>query len=223
MRVKVFFPMFWLLLCVLVPAQAQTEDADQSKIMITKIDGAVPANDAYIVKYYVDEAPPRSDYETGSLHITYSDKTEVVEKLPPKQESTADNVVFNEAGITDPKLADDKRTIAWTENFENCCTSYSIPLVLAVYRSGKNILEIQQGQMVWNWMFVDGGKRVAAVWGPVHGSDIGDYQLYDTETGRMIDEVIGDKETEAKDGTLHGLGADAPAWAKKLEKQQNGG
>ena len=211
------------LLCLPVAVFAQTKDADQPKITITKIDGTVPANDAWIVKYYVDEPSPGSDYETGSLHIIYSDKTEVVEKLPPKRKSTADDVEFNEVGITDPKSAEDKRTIAWTEQFENCCTSYSIPLVLAVYRAGKNIVEIQQGEMVWNWMFVEGGKNVAAVWGPLHLSDIGDYQLYDTETGRMIEEVIGDKEVEGKDGTIHGLGPDAPAWAKELEKQQNGG
>ncbi|HEX9111162.1 MAG TPA: hypothetical protein VF845_06750 [Terriglobales bacterium] len=222
MKMRVILPMFWLL-CLPVVAWTQTKDADQPKITITKINGTVPASDAHIVKYYVDDRTPGSDYETGSLHIIYSDKTELVEKLPPKQKSTEDNVVFNEVGITDPKLADDKRTIAWTEQFENCCTSYSIPLVLAIYCSGKNIVEIQQGQMVWNWMFVGGGKRVAAVWGAVHLSEIGDYQLYDPETGHMIEEIIGDKEIEGKDGTVHGVGPDAPAWAKELEKHQNGG
>jgi len=220
MKMRVILPMLWLL-CLPVAAWAQTKD--QPKITITKIDGTVPANDAYIIKYYVDEATPGSGYESGSLHVIYSDKTEVIEKLPPKEKSAADNVVFNEVGITEPKLAADRRTIAWTEQFENCCTAYSIPLVVAIYRSGKNIVEIQQGQMVWNWMFVDGGSRVAAVWGPVHLSDIGDYQLYDAETGRMFEEVVGDKEVAGKNGPYHGLGPSAPAWAKELEKLQNGG
>ncbi len=211
--------MFWLL-CLPVAVCSQIKDADQPKISITKIDGIVPANDAYIVKYYVDEAPPGSDYETGSLHIIYSDKTEVVEKLPPKKKSTEDDIVFNEVGISGPKVSGDKRTIAWTEQVENCCTSYSIPLVLAIYRGGKTIVHIQQGEIVWGWMFCDGGNHVAAVWGPVHFSDVGDYQLYDTETGHMMDEVIADKEVEGKDGAIHGLGPDAPAWAKDLEKQQ---
>jgi hypothetical protein len=68
-------------------------------------------------------------------------------------------------------------------------------------------------------MFVESGKRIAAVWGPVHSSDIGDYQLYDTETGRMVDEVFATAEVEGKSGTVHGLGPTAPAWAKKLERQ----
>lgn len=221
MRIKLF-AIPWLL-CLSAFLCAQSKDADQPKITMTKIAGSVPAKDAEIVKYYVDEAPPESGYETGSLHIIYSDKTEVVERLPPKQEITPDSVVFNEVGLTEPKLAADKRTIAWTEQFENCCTSYSIPLVLTIYSSGKNIAHVDQGQMVWNWMFVEGGKRVAAVWGPVHLSDIGDYQLFDAETGHMIDEVIGDKEVAGKNGTYHGLGPTAPAWAKELEKLQNGG
>jgi hypothetical protein len=218
MVMRVLLVILWL---VRLPAAAwtQTNGADQPKITITKIDGNVPAADAYIVKYYVDKAAPESGYETGSLHILYGDKTEVIEKLPPKQKPTEDSVVFNEEGITEPKAAEDKRTIAWTEQFDNCCTSYSIPLVLAVYHSGGHIVEIQQGQMVWNWMLLAGGKRIAAVWGPVHFSDIGDYQLYDTETGHIIDEVLANAEVEGKNGTVHGLGPNAPAWARQLERQ----
>jgi hypothetical protein len=207
------------LLWLPVIACAQTKDAAQPKISITKIDGTVPANDAYIVRYFVDEAAPGSGYETGSLHIIYSDKTEVVEKLPPKEKSAANSIVFNEDGISGPKVAADERTIAWTEQFDNCCTSYSIPLALAIYRSGKNIVHIQQGWMVWDWMFREGGKQVAAEWGPVHLSDIGDYQLYDAMTGRMIDAVMANEEIEGKNGKIHGLGPDAPAWARELENK----
>jgi hypothetical protein len=216
-------PLMFCVACLAIAACAQTKDADRPKITIAKIDGDVPANDAHIVEYRVEGPPPGYSYETGNLRITYSDKSEVVAKLPPRGKSAPENVVYNQVGITEPKLGADRRTIAWTEQFENCCTSYSIPLVVAIYRSGRKIVEIRQGQMVWNWMFVDSGKRLAVVWGPVHLSDIGDYQLYDADTGRMIEEVIGDKEIAGKNGTYHGLGTDAPAWAKELEKLQNGG
>jgi hypothetical protein len=181
----------------------------------------VPAADAHIVEYQVDKASPRSGYETGSLHILYSDKTEVVAKVVPKRKSNENSIVLNEEGIAGAKVAEDKRTIAWTEQFDNYGTSYSVPLVLAVYRSGKNIVEIQQGQMIWRWRFVDGGKLIAAVWGPVHFSDVGDYQLYDAETGRMLDEVVANAEVGGKNGTIHDLGPDAPAWAKELEGQKS--
>ncbi|MFI5113894.1 MAG: hypothetical protein ACHP7J_02035 [Terriglobales bacterium] len=203
-------PALWLL-CLSVVAGAQIKDRDQPAVSTTEIHGSAPGGDAYIVKCYVDEALPGSGYETGSLHIVYSDKTEVVETLPAKQKSTEDNIVFNEEGITDPKVAPDKRTVGWTENFDNCCTSYSVPVVLAIYTSGKSILHIQQGQMVWYWTFRDNGKRVAAVWGPTHGPEVGDYQLYDVKTGRMLSEVYGDAKTQS-------LKPDAPEWARQTEE-----
>jgi hypothetical protein len=175
-----------------------------------------PAGGSYIVKYYVEEAAPGSAYETGPLHIIYSDGLDVVQKLPPKKESTDREIVQNQEGISEPQLAEDKKTMGWTETFDNVGTSYAVPLVLVLYRSGKIIRSIQQGQMVWSWAFVDGGKKVAVVWGLTHGPEVGDFQLYDVNTGRMLSEVFGDSH-------IQGLKPNAPKWAKKLEKQLNDG
>ena len=60
--------------------------------------------------------------------------------------------------------------------------------------------------MVWSWMFFEHGKRVAVVWGPTHGPEVGDFKLYDVRTGKVLAEVYGDAETQA-------LKADAPSWA----------
>jgi hypothetical protein len=196
-------------------ACAQTKQREQPAVTTTEIHVSIPRKGAHIVKYYVDQAVPDSGYETGSLHLVYSDGTEIVETLRPKKKSTADNVVFNEEAITDLKVALDKRSVGWTENFDNCCTSYSVPLVLTIYNSGKRLVHIQQGQMVWYWNFRDGGKRVAAVWGPTHGPEVGDYQLYDVKTERKVAEVYGDQNTQS-------LRSDAPEWAKQTEKLLNG-
>jgi hypothetical protein len=192
---------------------AQTADGDQPAVKVTEIKVNVPAENAYIIKYYVDEPSPDSGYETGKLHIIYSDKTEVTERLLPKKKSTERNIVSNQEGITDVKVAPDKRTIGWAETFDNCGTSHSIPLVLAIYRSGSTILNVQQGQMLWYWTFRDGGKHVAAVWGPTHGPYGGDYQLYDVGTGHLVSEVFGDPTTQS-------LKADAPEWTKQIEQQK---
>ncbi|MDR3612244.1 MAG: hypothetical protein P4L53_01675 [Candidatus Obscuribacterales bacterium] len=195
-------------------ACAQSTAGDRPTVTITKIRGAVPAETAHIVKYYVEKTKHDSEYDTGNLHIIYSDKTEVIEKVSPKAKSSDKNIIKNQEGIVDPSVAPDKRTIAWTETFDNCGTSYSIPLILAIYQSGKTILHIQQGQMVWYWMFLDGGKRIAAVWGTTHGPEIGDYQLYDSKTGRMLSETFGDVDTQF-------LKADAPEWAKQTERKMH--
>jgi hypothetical protein len=73
-----------------------------------------PSAENHRAKYYVDEPARGSSYATGNLHIIYSE-TEIIEKLRPKQKSTASNIVFNEEGINQPKVAADNRTIAWTE------------------------------------------------------------------------------------------------------------
>jgi len=205
-----------LLAGMLIAAHAHALDtiSDSPTIVRTKIHGKLPASTADIVRFYIDEAPSNSGYETGNLHIIYSDKTEVIEKVPPKKESTENGFVKNQEGISDPKLADDKRTIGWTEDMNNCATSYAVPLAIAVYQSGKTVLHIQQGQMVWFWRFLDGGKKIAAVWGPTHGREVGDYQLYDVSTGRMLSEVFGNQKSQSLD-------PDAPEWAKQTEQKMH--
>jgi hypothetical protein len=182
-------------------------------VFVTEMKAKVPAENAHIIKYYVDKPAPDSGYETGNLHIVYSDKTEVVERLRPTEKSTQKNIVLNQEGFTDVKLAPDKRTIGWAETFDNWETSYSIPIALAIYRSGKTILHVQRGQMLWHWTFRDGGKHAAAVWRPTHGPFAGDYQLYDVKTGHFVSEVFGDATTRS-------LSADAPEWAKQIEHRE---
>jgi len=194
-------------------ARAAAAAGDHPAVTFTNINDNVPAENAYIIRFYVDQPPPDSSYETGNLHILYSDNREITAALLPKEKRTGSNIVYNQQGITEVRLAPDKRTIGWEETFDNCCTSYSVPLVLAVYRSRGTILRIQQGQMLWRWAFREGGKQVAAVWGATHGPEVGDYQLYEVETGRLISEVFGDPATQS-------LRADAPEWAKELDRQK---
>ena len=165
---------------------------------------------AKITKFFIDQPEPGSRYETGSLHIIYNDGTEVVQTLPPLRVSTDKETVFNAVGFSGVALAKDQQTLGWTVNVENCCTSYSIPLSLVLFRDGHVLHTIDQGQMVWSWMFVQDGKQVAVVFGPTHGPEVGDYRLYDVQTGKLVSEVWGDEDTQA-------LKADAPDWARQLQ------
>jgi hypothetical protein len=40
-----------------------------------------------------------------------------------------------------PIVAEDKQTVGWLIDYENCCTSYPIPLTLVIFRSGEIIRE----------------------------------------------------------------------------------
>lgn len=165
---------------------------------------------AKITKFFIDQPEPGSSYETGPLHIIYSDGTKVVQTLPPLRASTDKETVFNAVGFSGVELAQDQQTLGWTVNVENCCTSYSIPLSVVLFRDRHVLHTIDQGQMVWSWMFVQGGKQVAVVFGPTHGPEVGDYRLYDVQTGKLVSEVWADEDTQA-------LKVDAPHWARQLQ------
>jgi len=194
------------------PALSKRGNVNNNEVNITQIKSHTPAATAHIQKYEIDEAATDSAYKTGKLRIIYDNTEEVIETPPPIHKSTDTNHVCNVIGFSDPKIAEDKRTIGWTEQqagngcFATAWTSGEI----FVYRSGKTVLHISQGQAVWFWMFRDGGKHLAAVWGPTHGAEVGDYQLYDAATGKVTSETFGNPDTQS-------LAADAPEWAKQTE------
>jgi hypothetical protein len=164
---------------------------------------------AQIKKFFIADAVPGSGYETGPLHIIYSDGTEVVQTLPPLKLSSEKEIVFNAVGFSGVELAQDRQTLGWTVNVENG-SSYSIPLSVVVFKHKQVLYTFDQGQMVWSWMFLEGGKQVAVVFGPTHGPEVGDYQLYDVKTGKLVSEVLGQEDTQS-------LNTDAPDWAKRLQ------
>jgi len=147
------------------------------------------ARTAKITRFFVEEPKKDSGYETGPLHIIYGDGTEIVKTLPPLKASTEKEVVFDAVGFSGVRLAEDQETLGWTINVENCCTSYSIPLSVVVFRHKQVLHAFQQGQMVWRWEFVKGGKQIAVVFGPTHGADVGDNRLYDVKTGKLLSEA----------------------------------
>lgn len=165
---------------------------------------------AQITKFFVAEPATGSGYETGPLHVIYTDGTEIVQTLPPLKPSTDKEIVFNAVGFSGVELAQDRETLGWTINVQNCCTSYSIPFSVVVFHYKRVLHTFDQGQMVWSWMFVEGGKQVAVVFGPTHGPEVGDYRLYDVKTGNLVSEVWGDADTQS-------LKTNAPDWAKRLQ------
>jgi hypothetical protein len=144
---------------------------------------------AEITRFFVEEPKKDSGYETGPLHIIYDDGTEIVKALPPLKASTEKEIVYNAVGFSGVQLAEDRRTLGWTIDVEDCCTSYAIPMGLIVFRNKHVLHTFYPGLEVWEWMFVQRGVRVAVVSGPTHGTDVGDHRLYDVRTGKLISEA----------------------------------
>ena len=174
--------------------------------------GKIKSHTAEITSFFLEKPQKDSRYETGPLHILYDDGNEIVKNLPPLQASTDKETVFNDVGFSYVQLAQDHQTLGWVVDVENCCTSYPIPLRVVIFRHRRVLQTFVPGQMVWNWMFIEGGKRVAVVSGPPHGPEIGTYCLYDVQTGKLISEEIGDETTQS-------LKPDAPDWARLLEER----
>jgi hypothetical protein len=111
----------------------------------------------------------------------------------------------DQVDVSEPKLADDKQTAGWLIHQDNCCTSYSIPTGLLVYREGKK-LNLGDGLMIYDWCFVGGGSKVAMSTGTVHGMETRHLLLYDARSGQQLQEWNSDS------------GQPLPPWAKDLER-----
>jgi hypothetical protein len=207
MRVRLKDRMFTpLVISMLVGVCLSIEASPQSTDVQKKTKSA--SQTAEIAEFFTEKPKRDSKFETGSLHIIYGDRTEIVKTLPSPKASAES--AAKAVGFSGVQLAEDRRTLGWTINVENCCTSYSIPFSVVVFRYKQVLHTFDQGQMVWSWMFVQGGKQVAVVFGPTHGSEVGDYRLYDVKTGKLISEVRGEVASQA-------LEPNAPKWAKLLE------
>jgi hypothetical protein len=136
---------------------AQTNGTGESDAHRTDKHNTQPSAGSKIIKFYIAEAAPNSGYETGPLHVIYSDGAHVIQELPPLKKSTAKETIFNAVGFSQVQLAADRQTLGWAIQVENCCTSYSLALSVVLFRSGRILRSISTGHMVWSWMFLQGG------------------------------------------------------------------
>jgi len=110
-----------------------------------------------------------------------------------------------QVSVADPRLSDDRRAAGWRVEELNCCTSYPIPLRLAVYRNGRKQI-ISPGLMIYDWAFVAGGREVALSSGVVHGATERTFDLYSVRSGRRLAHSTGDAR------------ATPPRWALRLRQ-----
>jgi hypothetical protein len=149
---------------------------------------AIAAAQAPIARVYVDDAD-------GRVHIvTRAGKDTLIPK--EKDQVRGDS----------PKVAEDQQTAGWLIDYENCCTSYPIPLTLVICRFGRIVQRIQPGLMIFDWRFVEGARKIALSSGTVHGMTFRSLSLYDVRTGRRLDQWEGSFE-EAP-----------PLWARGLSQ-----
>ena len=109
----------------------------------------------------------------GTLQLVYDNGTIKEQPKEPHQ-----------VGCDSATIADDRKTVGWSVLVENCCTSYPIPLSVAVVSHGRRRIFCAD-QMVWAWSFVSVARRLAILSGPVHGN-AGEAILYDVQSGHRL-------------------------------------
>lgn len=113
---------------------------------------------------------------SGALRITTSDGRSVVVPKEGEQRS-----------LGEPIMSVDRTAVGSQAYYENCCTSYDIPLQLIVYSNGKVHRFTGSGLPIFRWHFADAGTRVAYGQETVHFACEVHYELRDIESERLID------------------------------------
>jgi hypothetical protein len=117
----------------------------------------------------------------GDLRIVAADGRMSAVRKTKATRDPGDQTRFSE-----PVISEDQRAVGAQAFFENCCTSYDIPLQLVVYSHGKVHRLVGIGLAIFDWHFVDGGKRVAFGEQTVHFDCAIHWQLRDVDSERQL-------------------------------------
>jgi hypothetical protein len=119
---------------------------------------------------------------------------------------------FKNVGAIEAAISPDHQSVGWLAEFENCCTSYPLPLKLVILHNSR--LHVLAGNAaIWFWSFQDGGKRVAAREELPHGEEGVHYDLWDVASGKRVADY-----TPQYDYAGHTIGRpNEPAWVKALD------
>jgi hypothetical protein len=122
----------------------------------------------------------------GNLRILTSARKTVI--VPKGGFSKAGETFGRQTAFEKPVLSDDRRAVGAQAMFENCCTSYDIPLQLVIYSEGKTH-RFEGGLAIFDWHFVDGGRRVAFSQQTVHSACAVHWELRDIASERLLAQV----------------------------------
>lgn len=149
-----------------------------------------------------------SAFATDAPHIerVYADDNGTVHVALVNGKSATIRKQKEQVGADEVKVAPDRRTAGWTELYPNCCTSYPIPLAIAVYRDGRVRRRFRPGLMIYRWQFWEDGRQIAYCSGTVHSDGGVRCELHDVESGRKTADFAGLPDEHS------------PAWARGLQR-----
>ena len=145
----------------------------------------------------------------GRVHLRWTGQSE---QLVPRDkdgycEASDDETPHCEdAGANQLQISTDRLSVGWVAEYDGCCQSYPLPLVLVIARNGRVVQRIQPGRPVFDWRFEQGGRLAAVYTDTPHFTPMPECKLYDTQTGKQLASWDASKSSKA------------PRWAEPLEK-----
>jgi hypothetical protein len=143
--------------------------------------------------------------DSGDIAKVFVDNAGAVHLVDRSGHDRAAPKLKDQISAADAKVAPDGRTAGWLVEYENCCTSYPVPLTLVLFRNGRVRHRIRPGLMIYDWGFEAGGSQAALCEGTVHGQSEPHCLLYDSVTGKLLNAWQGQ-------GTV-------PGWAAPLRRE----
>jgi hypothetical protein len=116
-------------------------------------------------------------------------------------------------GYSQPRVANDGRTVGWLALSPSCCTSYPLPLALVVMDARRKPVRFEESPPIWAWKFELGNSAVAYRQRTTHGSSTVTYKLV-----RIRDrEVLEQYECFSEDASSPA--AEVPGWVWSIAEE----
>lgn len=133
------------------------------------------------------------------LVITTSDGRTIE---PPK--------IPEQVGFDHPRISADGQYAGWLALYQNCCTSYPVPLTLVVLGQDGRRRLFRGPAAIFGWCFVPSRKAVAYRQEVLHGSSSITFELRRIADGKLLSTFVQPGEMDTKEPGHQRL----PAWAQ---------
>jgi hypothetical protein len=143
----------------------------------------------------------------GSVTVTTEDGRDITPTRLAPYAKDIENVGASRAAVSS-----DHESVGWLALFENCCTSYPLPLKLVILHGGR-LKSYEGNAAIWFWSFQNGGTRVAAREEMPHGGQGLHYDLWDVASGKRVAEYTPEYDQDGRTVAR----PNEPEWVKALD------
>lgn len=121
--------------------------------------------------------------------------------------SIAVDPLRDQVGFNQVRLSEDRKRLGWVALFPNCCTSYPVPLKLAVSSENGSVVVFPASQAIFKWHFAKGSKAVVYRQEALHGPAVATYSMGSLKDGKILKTFV-DAPAEAPGANPAG----PPSW-----------